>query len=203
MANAAVTASEIEELRLHLGYGNLSVPAETYTPTGFLELFTDVIAANLGTAPETFSSTAVSAEGIATIAMADATGITSQSRLYVDVGDDAEWVVVRSVSGNSITCRFAKAHTSGTYPVLVSSGVARLRNLLHRANAAWEKVQSEDVGSTAGIQSLGRGEIVWFPGGGQLSAAEEHYESIVEQLSSLVRVLPAWGESGSSKVETY
>ena len=48
-----LTASEVEAIRFHLGYGNINVGAYPYTPDGFYELFTDVVAANLSTGAET------------------------------------------------------------------------------------------------------------------------------------------------------
>jgi hypothetical protein len=178
-------------------------PARAYTPDGFLELFRDVIAPNLMSAGSTTSSTAVEADEVATIAVLSATDIEAYAEVVVDVGSDAEVVVVKNVSGLNVSARFAKAH-SGTYPVAVMSGESRLRMLLWDANAAWKAAQSSEITGNAGLKQLGRGEIEWFSPGAVLNDTLEHYRSIVLSISELVKVRPAWSSSrGSGRLEAY
>ena len=54
-----LTTAEIENLRFHLGYGNLQVGAYPYTPDGFFELFTNVIKPYLSDAEATSATTAI------------------------------------------------------------------------------------------------------------------------------------------------
>jgi hypothetical protein len=203
----ALVDAEIQSLRHHLGYGNVSTGAYPYTPDGFYEVFTSVISPNLQTGAETTSSTAVAAVGTATIVVASATDIVANSRLVIDVGDDAEIVVVKSVAATSVSAKFAKTH-SGTYPVALMSGVARLRMLLHAADVAWSGLQSSAMTSTAGIKRV-EGDVEFFESGmsgmtAKLAGVRAHYESIADEISSLVRV-PRRGARGEGRgsVEAY
>jgi len=204
MADATVTNAEIEALRFHLGYGNIAVGGYPYTPDGFLELFAQVIQPNLTTAPETTAATATTAGAITVVTPASMTGIAVNGHLVIDVGDDAEEVVVKAVTVSTFTARFAKAHEATGYPVALASGVARLRLLLWSAETAWKSVTGSEITATAGIQSVGKGEVVWFEGNRVLRDTLDAYKAIVSQLSRLVRVEPvAVGGAGGSRTEAY
>jgi len=199
-----LTESEVQSLRHHLGYGNITTGAYPYTPDGFYELFTSVISPNLQTGAETTSATATTAAATTTIVVVSATGIVTHARLVIDVGENAEIVVARSVSGTSVTAYFAKAHT-GTYPVCVESGVTRLRMLLQRADAAWEALTSGKMFSTAGVKKVDEIEFFDPKSGGasaQLTGTRKAYETVVWEISSLVRVLPRWSSERSARTVT-
>ena len=190
----SLSDSEVQSLRFHLGYGNVNGPdAYPYTPDGFQELFA-VIAPAIQTAAETTASTAVTAGSTTTVTVASITDIAARTELVIDVADDAEVVIVKSVSGSTFTAAFAKSHPASGYPVAIMSGEARLRMLLWDAGAAWKKAQSSSITKTAGLKQLGRGEIEWFPNGSVLSDTMDHYRSIVWSISALVRVRPAWAD---------
>lgn len=202
----ALTDSEIQSLRFHLGYGLIGI-ASPYLPDTFLELFEDVVAPNLETGTSTTSSTSVAAAGTATIVVADATDIAARTRLVVDVGDYEETVVVRAVSGTSITADFANAHTSTPYPVAIESGETRCRSLLGKADAAHAKLTATTAIDSAGLKRAE--DIEWYPEGGSgvsggvVGAQLRAYRAIVAQLASLVRVEPAWASRCGSRLETY
>ncbi len=195
-----VSDAEIEALRFHLGYGNVGVGALPYTDDGFYSLFTQVIQPNLMGAAETTSTGAIAA-GIATVTPASMVEIVSGARLVVDVGGDAETVVVKAVTLSTFTARFAADHVAGI-PVCVESGITRLRGLLHQANTAFEKLNSPGITQTAGIKQLGQGEIEFFQGNKVLADTRAHYQSIVSQLATLVRV-PCAGARGRGRLEAY
>jgi hypothetical protein len=204
---SVLTDAEVQSLRAHLGYGNVSTGAYPYTPDGWHEVFSDVIAPNLQTGEETTSSTTVAA-GSATIVVASATDVVAHARLVIDVGDAMEVVVVRAVSGVNVTATFAAAH-SGTYPVALMSGLARLRMLLHAADKAWLSLQSPAMASTAGIKRV-EGDVEFFEprssgATSKMTGTRAHYESIVSEISSLVRVLPRWARDrgGVRQTEVY
>ena len=198
----ALTDSEIQSLRFHLGYGAIGI-ASPYLPDTFLELFEDVVAPNLETGTATTSSTSVAAAGTATIVLADATDIAARTRLVVDVGDYEETVTVRAVSGTSITADFAFAHTSTPYPVEIESGETRCRSLLAAADEAHALLMSTTAINSAGLKRAE--DIEWYPDGssGVLGTQLRAYRQIVGQLSSLVRVPPVWGNGKSTQIETY
>lgn len=199
----ALSDAEIQSLRFHLGYGNLETPAAPYTPDGFYEVFSQVIAPNLETGTQTTCSTATTAGAITTVTLASVSGIAAYTPLVADVADDAEVVIVKSVSGSTVTARFEKAHSAG-FPVAVMSGEARLRMLLWDADIAWKKAQNAAITKTAGLKQLGQGEIEWFGGGAVLADTLTHYRSIVKSISDLVRVAPSSSSAtSSSRIEAY
>lgn len=195
----ALLDSEVESLRFHLGYGNIDVGAYPYTPDGFKELFRDVVAPNLTGDTETTVSGSVAAGAVASVTPASMTGIAAYARLVVDVGDDAEIVTVRSVTVTAFSARFAKAH-NGSWPVALLGGQARLRLLLGQADTAWQAMQDPSVGSTAGLKQVDKGDVEWFQGFQVLKDRLSHYRAIVAQISSLVRVPPAWDGASTSPV---
>jgi hypothetical protein len=196
------TDAEIETLRFHLGYGNIGVGGYPYTPDGFKELFGQVVQPNLSEGAATTSTTAISAAGLTTITPASMTGLATHERLVVDVGEDAELVVVRSVTLTTFAARFAKAHTAG-YPIQVESGLTRLRGLLHDADTAHFGLTGTTTTKTAGLKSVGRGAVEWFPNGAVLTQKLDQYVTIVDRLSSLVRVPPIRPLRGVTRLEAY
>lgn len=195
-----LSTAELDSLRFHLGYGNINVGAYPLTPEGFYELFYNVISPNLSTNTETTSTTAVTAATTTAITLGSVSNIAVNTRLVVDVGDLAEIVTVKSISGSAVTCYFANAHPASGYPVAVMSGLTRLRLLVHSADKAWSTMQSASVTSSAGIKQLGNGEIEWFPGGAVYRQVLEHYNGIVSQIARLVRVGESGGAGGSMEL---
>lgn len=190
MSTAELTAAEIEHLRAHMGYGNVQIGGYPWTPDGYFELFTNVIKVYLSTAEETTATTAITANSVTVVTPASMTGIVINGSLIVDVGDDAEVVVVKAVTATTFTARFLKAHTSAGYPVAVESGVSRLRYLLHLADVAWADVIGPKVVASAGLKSLAREEVVWFGPYAVARSYLERYLSIINQIARLIRVEP-------------
>lgn len=208
----SLTEAEVESLRFHLGYGNIDVGAYPYTPDGFYELFNEVIEPNLTTGEETSATDAITADSVTEVTPLSMTDIVVAAELVVDVGTDAELVLVKAVTGSTFTARFAKAHSADGYPIAVNSGVARLRMLLHSANTCWQTLQSAAITKTAGLKAIGRKEVEWHPTAGATGSTAgvykqtlEHYMGIVRLISQLVRVQPAWPASsgGSATLEAY
>ncbi len=202
-----LTAAEVEAIRFHLGYGNIAVGAYPHTPDGYFEAFTNVVAEYLSTGAETTATTAIAAGSTTTVTPVSMTGIAVNVRLIVDVADEADIVVVKSVTATTFTAKFALAHPASGYPIAVESGVSRARYLIHRANKALEKLTGGSITTSAGLKSVGRGAVVWQEGGAVFSQTQQHYRGIVEQLSSLVRVLPRWANDGDggrvTQLEAY
>lgn len=185
---AVLTDAELEELRWHLGWGNISVGGYPHTPDGYFEAIRNVVAEYLTTEAETSATTAITANTTATVTPVSMTDIATNVRLVVDVGDDAEVVVVKSTTATTFTAKFTVAHEATGYPVAVFSGLARLRLLLHQANKAFVTLTGSTITKSAGLKSVGRGAVEWYGGGAQYQAIVQHYRGIVMQLSSLVRV---------------
>ena len=205
MANS-VTASEIESVRFHLCYGNISVAAYPYTPDGFFEVFTQVVQPNLTTNTETSATTAIvpppggGGGVVVTVTPLDMTNVTPGTRLFVDNADDLEIVVVKSLpSPSSFSARFLRAHPATGYLVAVESGVARLRMLLHTADKFWQRLQTS---LPAGIKRAN--EVEFYQGRARKDRRAE-YEDVVDEISKLVRVRPlsAGGSGSPSRLEGY
>jgi hypothetical protein len=216
MPAAVLTREETESVRFHLGYGNLQVGAYPWTPDGFFELFTNVLAVYLSDGLVTSSTTSISvASGPAVVVVTPAamsgtlgdgttSSITAGQRLIVDCDDDAEIVVVKAVTATTFSARFAKTHTSDGYPVAVESGTARLRYLLHRADRVHEQAMGSMISAVAGIQSVDKGEVVYFGRSGILKATFDQYAAIVAEMASLLRVPPVQiGGGGGARMEAY
>jgi len=208
MALSVLTTAEVESLRFHLGYGQIGIGGYPYTPDGFYELFHGVIEPNLTSGEETSSTTAIVA-GAATVTPLAMTGIAVHTQLVIDVGDLAEIVVVKSVTGSTFTAVFAFAHPATGYPIAVLSGVSRLRMLLWLADKAWGLIQSGSSTSSSstllggGLKSVD--EISWYPSGSTMTTMEawvSNYRNIQALISSLVRV-PIAGDNCSHLLEAY
>lgn len=204
---AQLTTEEVENLRYHLGYGNLQVGAYPWTPDGFMELFTNVIKPYLSTGPETSSTTLVDAgagPAIVVVTPAAMTGIDVNVRLIVDNGDDTEAVVVKAVTSSTFVARFSKSHAASGYPIAVETGTSRLRWLLHQADRTYQAMLSPMVTATAGIKSVDKGEVEWFGPTAVLRGIFVQYQAIVEQISRLVRVPATLSASGpTTRLEAY
>ena len=187
---AVLTANEIERTRFHLGYGEIQIGGYPWTPDGFFELFTNVIAQYLSSAEETTATTAITANTIAVVTPVSMTGISVNERLFVDVAEDSEIVTVKATTLTTFTARFLKAHTSAGYPIAVDSGVPKLRYLLTQADLAWQALLDKAVTNAMGLKSLAREEIVWFGPYAVLKGRLDHYIAIVAQISRLIRVEP-------------
>ncbi len=199
----ALTSSEIESLRFHLGYGNISVDSWPYSADGFVALFEQVIAPNLTGSTETTATTAITAGTSATVTPVSMTGIVAHAKLVIDVGDDVELVTVRSVTVSTFSAKFTKAHPSSGYPVALMGGHARLRMMLNQADQAWQAMQDASIGATAGLKSVDKSDVVWQDNFQVLKDRERHYQAIVSQIASLVRIDPIGGSVGSRTLSLY
>lgn len=183
-----LSEAEIQSLRRHLSYGNVAVGAYPYTPDGFYEVFHNVIAPNLETGAETTATTAIAAASTTAVTPVAMTAIAVNTRLVVDVGDEAEIVVVKSVTATTFTAKFAVAHPASGYPIAVQSGLAELRMLLHSADKIRRTLGGSSITGSAGLQSIDKGDVVWFAPGAALASTREQYAEIVTQISELIRV---------------
>lgn len=202
----SLTASEIESLRAIMSYGNIALGGHPYTPDGWLEVFSGVVAPNISTDTETSATTLV-APGVVTVTPLVMTNIVVAAQVIVDVGEDAEIVMVKATTPTAFTARFARAHATTGYPIAVMSGKARLRYLMAKADALWEKTKGSSISQTAGLKQLGQGEIEWFSGGkGVLDDVMYQYVAVVRDIADLIRVPigPGSGAAGGrGSLEAY
>lgn len=198
-----LSSAEIDRLRFHLGYGNLAVGADLYTRDGFLALFEQVVSLYLNTGTETSATTVITAGAITEVTPAAMTDIAVYGQLIVDVGDDAEQVMVQAVTGSTFTARFAKAHAATGYPIATESGLARLRLLLWDADKAYRDMYSSDTAATSGIKQIDKGDVIFFGGSSVLKGRFDHYMGIVSAIASLVHVAPAWAGGNKCAMEAY
>jgi hypothetical protein len=203
MPASILTDAEIEALRFHLGWGNIGIGGYPTTPDGWLEAFRDVVAVYLTTGAETTVTASIAAAGSATCTPASMTSISANARLVVDVGDAAETVVVRAVTATTFTAVFAAAHP-GPFPVAVESGLTRMRGLLHKATVANDALTGSTITQSAGLKSVGQGEVEWFGASATRDAISAHLLAIRRQISDLVRIPMRDDECGRvTALETY
>jgi len=184
----SLATAEIESVRFHLGYGNVSNGALPYTDDGYWSIFDDIVSPYLGTGTETSSTTTISAGSTITVTPASMTGIAVYGQLVVDVAEQAEVVTVKAATSTTFTAYFAKAHAATGYPIATMSGKARLRILLHEADLAWRSMTDIGIAKTAGLKSIDKQDVVWFEGRRVSRERFEHYRAISCSISSLVRV---------------
>lgn len=157
--------SEVARIKAELGFNLLSVGAEPYV--GITRYFEQVAIPNLNTAAVTTSATTVMAAGTPTavdLTLAAATGFAMFARITVDVDGAIEMATVRSVSGSTISVALSLPH-SGTYPVCVESGETLVRYYLAKCRDTLEKI--DRAGSTAGLKSADKQDVVFFGGEGE------------------------------------
>lgn len=191
---AVITAAEVENLRYHLGYGNVGIGGYPYTPDGYFELFTNVIAQYLTDGAVTTASVAV-AIGTVTVTPASMTDIATYVRLVIDVPPDEETVMVRAATGTTFSATFTKAHAA-PFNIAAESGVTRLRALLAAADLALANAFSDDTATTSGVKKVDEIEFFQALKGAMtnlvLSGRLDQYKRIVLAIADLVRVRPRW-----------
>lgn len=190
-----LSTAEQESLRFHLGYGNLASTSLPYTGDMFWTQVS-IVSSDLSTGTETTATTAITAGSTTTVTPVAMTGITTNTQLVIDVADQAEVVVVQAYTVSNFVAKFAKAHSASGYPIATMSGLARLRLMLWDADAAWRAMTDSSVGANAGLQSVDKGDVVWFSGFRVLRDKLAHWKSIVGALSSLTRIGSNWDDDG-------
>ena len=155
----ALLDSELARIKGHLGFHLLRVGATPYI--GVAAIFEQVIQPYLNGGAATTCATTVTAATASTpvtLTLASATGFTAGDPVIIDVDSRQERATVQAVSGSTITVLLSLAHT-GTYPVTVEGGESIVRSILKQCDAAWTAYS--EVLTSAGLESLGNGEIVW------------------------------------------
>lgn len=190
-----LTTAEKDAIRHHLGYGNLSVVSLPYTGDLFWSQV-DFVSSYLDTGAETSATTEVTAGSTTVVTPVAMTGITVYGQLVVGVADEAEVVMVSASTVSTFTASFAKDHATTGYPIATMSGLARLRLLLWDADKAWREISDPATSSSAGLQSVDKGDVVWFSGFRVLSDKLSHYMAIANQISHLTRIQVNWKDTG-------
>jgi hypothetical protein len=173
----ALTTSDVERIRVELGYNALEVGAEPYV--GVVAIFSQVIQVYLNSGASTTSATVVVAATTptpVTITLASDTGFAAGNRVVVDVDDRQEVVTVQSLAAPAITALLSKAHT-GTYPVSVEGGETIVRRILDKIRMV-DDAQSDAMLSAAGVKKVDEIEFYDKSGGSiteVLSAQREYW----------------------------
>ncbi len=163
----SLLASELEEIKYHLGYNALAVGADAYV--GIVAMFEQVVAPYLLSGLITSSATAVASASSPTqrtLVLAAASGTNTQGTavsvhvgdaLVVDVDYAQEIAIVQSISGVNVTLLLSNAH-AGTYPVTVQGGEAIVRKCLRECRRELQQISSSS--GRAGIKKVD--EIEFF-----------------------------------------
>ena len=152
----------------------------------------------------TTSNTTVSAAGAATLTLASVSGLSTGTRVVLDVDGQRETVTVRAVVGSTISVVCTRTH-DGTYPVEIESPLTIVRGLL--ADLVALDQQQRDARGSAGLKQVD--EVQWFGGSGERSqtdalAAERqrlrHELARACGIDWIVRAGEARGAGGSGEV---
>jgi len=195
----ALLDSEISRIKWHLGFTVVGIGAEPRID--YVALFDQVIQPYVGTNATTTSSTPVAAATTpvpVTLTLASATNFHASDKVVVDVDSRQERVTVQSVSGSTISVILTKAH-SGTYPVSVEGPDTIVRDILQRCDDAWTAYAN--ALTSAGLQSLGQNEIVWFQekgSSGRLGALRSTLSRWRGELGSVLGISPRNSGHGGS-----
>ena len=184
-------------IRTALGYGAVNAGV---TPLLDFSTMPGFVLDNIDEGPETFSSTPVaSGGGHVTLSVADATGFATHVYLHVDVAERLERVVTQFVAGTDITVVLTKQH-EGTYPVVVESGLARVRWLL------WEIERLNNLlatnQKTVGLKSVDKNDVV-FMDPGPLDATRDELKQRLAELAGVLRIPWSYAQAGTSSLSAY
>ena len=157
---ATLTDDEMARIKAELFSNVLDLGAVPYISVlAIYSLIRDNVSSS-ATAPTT-SATAVSAAGPTTLTLASVTGLSSGSRVVLDVDSAREVVTVRAVSGLTVSVVCTKTH-SGTYPVEVESALTIVRGLMADLEAIDQQerltIPQAGVKQVDEIQFFGRAE---------------------------------------------
>lgn len=171
----ALTSSEIQRIKIEMGYHGIGLGGSPYID--YLSAFEGVIQPYLLSGAITTCATTVAASAapaVVTLTLADATGFAAGNRVVVDVDDAQETPVVDMVVGNTITVRLALAH-SGTYPVTVEGAESIVRDYLRKILNVAKK--QEAAAGRAGIKRVD--EIEFF--GSNATGGSSVFKDLAEQ----------------------
>lgn len=200
----ALLASELDRLRIELGYPVLTQGAEPYV--GITSLFTQVIQPYLSGGAITTSSTSVavnSPAALSSITLASPTGFAAGARVVIDVDSRQETVTVESLSGSVITALTSLAH-SGVYSLTVEGGESIIREYLRYIRDV--KAQMALAFGQGALKAVD--EIQWY----DIKGAKTLFGNLGDQLmywrdelaAALgIRSMWAYRQGGSSRMSVY
>lgn len=200
----ALTDSEIQEIKVELGWHALTTDALPYV--SWTALFEQVIQPNVSSLASTTSSTAVTPTtpvSPTAITLASASGFAAGNRIVVDVDDRQETVTVAALSGASATATFTKPH-SGIYPVAVECGETLVRSRLAQIRATKQKLRTN-----YGLGTLKRADDVeWYQGTSQTTLFDQLNGQLMYWRDELAAAcgdvkLNRWRRLGGAQVAMY
>lgn len=199
----ALTASEVQRVRVELGYHALTVDAEPYI--SYVSVFDQIITPYLSAGASTTSATAVAAADEPTpraLTLTSATGFAAFARAVVDVDSRQEIATVQSISGSTITLLLSKVH-SGTYPVVIEGGESIIREILARIAEVKTKM-AKDYGAGT-LKKVD--EVEWFQAGeitsfGSFGAQLRYWR---DELAAALGIESLWNQktAGAQRMSAY
>lgn len=203
---STLTDGEMARIRAEIFDNVLSVGA---IPWIDVRSIYDVIEANVvsSSVTPTTSTTAVTSAGPVVLTLASVTGLTSSTRVVLDVDAAREVVTVRAVVGSTVSVVATKTH-GGTYPVEVESPLTIVRGILADLEAI--DLQERIAIPQAGVKRVDEIEFFGSAEGGSAQASlTRHRNNLRARLASacglmgILRDLAARASSGASSVEIY
>lgn len=158
----ALLTSELQRIKVELGYNALTLSALPYAQDGVTEIFEQVVRPYLQAGELNHSSTAVvasSAPAVVTLTvLTTPTAIAVGDRVVVDQDTSQEAAHVQSVTSSTVSIALVKAH-SGTYPITVEGGESIVRQFLNECIAISYRISR--ASTRAGIKRAD--EVEFFP----------------------------------------
>lgn len=158
----ALLQSELQRLKVELGYNALTLSALPYAQDGVTEIFEQVVRPYLQAGELNYSSTAVVASttpaAVTLTVLTTPTAIAVGDRLIVDQDTFQEAAHVQSVTSSTVSIALSKAH-AGTYPLTVEGGEAIVRYYLGQCILIADRISRS--ATRAGIKKAD--EVEFFP----------------------------------------
>jgi len=160
----ALLQSELQRLKIELGYNALTLSALPYALDGVTQIFEQVVGPYLQAGELNHSSTGVvvPASGNPTVVtltlLTTPTAIVQGDRIIVDQDFAQEAAHVQTVTSSTVSLALSKAH-AGTYPITVEGGEAIVRYYLGQCISIADRISR--AASRSGIKKAD--EVEFFP----------------------------------------
>jgi hypothetical protein len=177
----SLLTSEVQRIKIELGYNGLTLSALPYAFDGITSIFEQILQQYLQAGELNASSTAITASTTPTLATLNLsttpTAMQVNNRIVVDQGAAQEFAYVKTVvpSTGVITCMLQGAHT-GSYPVTVEGSESTVRYYLGQCISIADRIGR--AANRAGVKKAD--EIEFF-------ASKGNQRGVIDDLLHLQR----------------
>lgn len=160
----ALLTSELQRIKIELGYNALTLSALPYAIDGITQIFEQIVAVYLQSGELNSSSTPIGqvmtvppSPQLVTLTLINTpTKIVQGDRLVVDQDGAQESTHAQVVTASTVQVALVNAH-QGTYPITVEGGESTARYYLRQCMATADRIARS--GSRAGVKKVGEVEF--------------------------------------------